>query len=1012
MKGVTVNDCSIEKLQALIADFSANENYYLSHGYNETELRVHFLNPFFEILGWDVANKQNLPAYMREVKHEASVRVEEEGGFKSKKPDYLFKLGSKKCFFLEAKKPCVDILSSADAAFQTRRYGWSASFGISVLCNFRDLVIYDCGVRPVEGDAPQKCRVVHYRYSEYAEKFEEIRAWLSKDSVIDGTFDEKIKALKKEAVADPFDSFFLGQVRKWRALISGDLFDSGQIRDSEHLNTYTQRVLNRILFLRLCEDHEFETYEMLKSVQTSEELIDVFSRSDSKYDSGLFEILEPNEPTLSNETIKEVLNDLYYPNGSYDFNVIDASVISQIYDLFLCEEAIIEDGKVRIVLKDDVADFTGAVCTPGHIAESIVSEVMASLLEEKPDRDWSNLRIIDMCCGSGIFLLFSFEQLLERVLRQLSEEGRFKEALSAGLIVPDGGAYRASFSLKRKVLTTSIFGVDIDPVAAEVCRLSLLIKLIEDVSPEELENYVRETGNKILPNLSSNIKVGNSLVSEDYYLFNPSAMDDFKLLQTIRPFNWNNAFGPMRFDAVVGNPPYVRVQNYVKNSPAEYEYIKRDGSEYLTAQSGLTDKYYCFVEKGVALLRDGGVLGCIVPNKFMSISNGEPLRCLLSSGDHVKKIIDFGSLHLFPGRSTYTCILVLGKAPSINYYYASIDDEDLYFSGRATFEKYPSSGLGSDTWLRPNNEIKVILDANEGRIEELSNLATLFVGLQTSSDRIYFISPDFEESNLVYFSDCNGNSRVIEKGILRPALHDVVLRKYSKAKANEYIIFPYSIDGGKAKLYSAEYLEEKYPHAYSYLLEFKPELLARSNRQMTEDNWYIYGRSQSLAKFEIGVPHLIWSVMSLGANYAYDDESTCFTGGGNGPYYGLAMREDAKESILYLQAVLNHPFVESVLKQMTNFFGGGYYAHGKQFVDKLPIRRIDFTKQEEVDCHNQIVANVERIMKLEAERDKTISSDQRELIDNAKSACSDTIERLVDWLYGIEEETSYSETKS
>ena len=135
--------------------------------YNETEVRNDFVNPFFEILGWDVQNKKNLPQHLREVKHEASVFVEENGKQVKKKPDYEFHVGSTPYFFLETKKPNVDIMTSKEAAFQTRRYGWNGNLEISVLSNFTDLVIYDTSVRPEENDKPSVAQVAHFHFTEY-----------------------------------------------------------------------------------------------------------------------------------------------------------------------------------------------------------------------------------------------------------------------------------------------------------------------------------------------------------------------------------------------------------------------------------------------------------------------------------------------------------------------------------------------------------------------------------------------------------------------------------------------------------------------------------------------------------------------------------------------------------------------------------------------------------------------------------------------------------------------------
>ena len=140
------------QLRNLVSIYNSNFDQYQQATYNETQVRVDFVNPFFQLLGWDVLNEAGLPQHLREVTHEATVLVEENGAHRSKKPDYSFKVGTEILFFLETKKPSVNITADRAPSFQLRRYGWSGNLKVSVLTNFTDLFIYDCTVRPVEGD--------------------------------------------------------------------------------------------------------------------------------------------------------------------------------------------------------------------------------------------------------------------------------------------------------------------------------------------------------------------------------------------------------------------------------------------------------------------------------------------------------------------------------------------------------------------------------------------------------------------------------------------------------------------------------------------------------------------------------------------------------------------------------------------------------------------------------------------------------------------------------------------
>src|ERR1700693_4886746 len=163
----------LEKLEALINRFEKNEDQYIVSGsyYNETELRTEFLNELFCLLGWDILNKYGFAKPFREVVLEANIT----GGDskqKQQKPDYEFRINGERKFFLEAKKPSVDILSSPSSAYQVRQYGWSAALPISVLSNFRDLVIYETVSAPVEKDDVRISRIYKFHYTEYVTRFD------------------------------------------------------------------------------------------------------------------------------------------------------------------------------------------------------------------------------------------------------------------------------------------------------------------------------------------------------------------------------------------------------------------------------------------------------------------------------------------------------------------------------------------------------------------------------------------------------------------------------------------------------------------------------------------------------------------------------------------------------------------------------------------------------------------------------------------------------------------------
>lgn len=971
--------------------------------YNETQVRVDFVNRFFKLLGWDVDNERGLPQHLREVTHEATVVVEEEGVHRSKKPDYSFKVGTEVLFFLETKKPAVNLSVDAAPAFQLRRYGWSGNLKVSVLTNFTDLYIYDCSVRPKEDDDIGIAMIAHYHFDEYVERFQEIYNMLSKEAVLEGEFERQFGNIRGALRREPFDRYFLDQIRNWRNMLGEDILRNNPGVDVETLNIFVQRVLNRTIFLRICEDRCFENYESLKAITTYRELRALFAAADQKYDSGLFELLEEDRLTVSDAVIIDIFQSLYYPNNSYEFGVIDPYIIGQIYELFLDEALIIrEDGHIETQEKPEVIDSQGVVNTPKNITDIIVEETLSPLYVGKTPEEVAQYRIADICCGSGNFLLSAFEYIVNHHIEYYLNHDKDNAEQRGDIFQLAGSSnYVLSYEKKRSILKNNIFGVDIDPLAVEVSKFSLLLKALENSSLEEAEAFHQRTHHRILPNLDENIKNGNSLVNMSYARFDRCIYQNISLMNKLKMFDWNAEFGNRKFDAIVGNPPYIRVQNMVHYSREEYDFYKSEHSPYVTAQTDTLDKYYLFIEKGLALLNDGGILGYIVPHKFMNIQAGVKLRELLTGNSAVRKILHFGTYQVFENRSTYTCILVLSKQRNTKFEIGFVQDwKQFLFNHSTECVTYPAAYITGQPWSFLPQNIITHLDAISKSCVPLSTLADIFVGLQTSADDVYIIYADSEDDNYVYFHKQQQEFKV-EKEILRKGIYDIQITSYEKIAANCYIIFPYKEVNGKPALYSLSEMSEKFPYTLAYLSEYKEELDKRKMTGRKEEKWFAFGRSQSIRRFLSG-EHLVWPVLSIGSNYVYDSEMVAFTGGGNGPFYGIEMKRTSQESIFYIQAILNHWLMELLVKSRASTFRGDYYSHGKQFIATLPIYKIDFENPLEVAKHQEIVDLVQNIMQLKDQLSTAPNAARRTVLEHSITALNSDLNRAVDVLYQVE----------
>ena len=963
------------KVRELVAKFAANAATYTSgaSAYNETQARTDFITPFLEAFGWNVRNGANLPEDQRDVIEEATVEVGEEK--LNKKPDYELRVARQRKMFVEAKKPATHIETDKDAAFQARRYGFSASMPIVVLTNFAHLAVYDCLTAPSNTDDAVICRQKLIPYTEYEARFDEIYDLLSREYVHSGAFDKRFKVRPEYRGTNQFDELFLEQVRSWRLRLAEDIVANNEKITGSFLTFATQRFLTRLVFLRICEDRDIEKYEALKKL-TGKGAYQAFKAhlkaADETYNSGLFKSDgdQSLDLKISDAVLGEIITELYYPKSAYTFAVVEPGILGEVYELLLGESLEIRPKKqVEVVLKPEVKASGGVCATPQYIVENIVRKTIGAQIKGKTLTQLTSYTSADIACGSGIFLLVAYQALLDYYRDWYVQDGA-KKHVGPRLFEAGMGRLELTLEERRKILIQHIYGVDIDEQAVEVARFSLLLKLIERETADSIKAYVVAHKLPSLPSLDSNIQHGNSLVTtktlKDVYPKTATA-----LVPIVVPFDWEVAFPFIKdrggFSSILGNPPYIRIQNMVGYSPEEVEIYRDKKFGYSTANTDNFDKYELFTERAVNLLEPAGVLGFIIPNKFFTIKNGENLRKFLAKGQHVSEVVHFGAQQVFGTKaSNYTCIIIASKSPSANVSVERVTDLSLWRYGHhGAVSSFKGSELGELPWRFESDEVnKVFALMRANNPIKLDSVAEIFVGAQTSADKIYVIDPTDESKTHVTFTDDRGNERMIERGILYPFLHDAQIVPFGTPKANKYIIWPYKkVDGAMTVLSEGEF-QKNYPLTWDYLSGYAATLKKRSilGGNAKDRKWYQFGRAQSLNKFDS--EKIIATVLSREPRYGYERDNVVISGGGNGPYYAIRPRPDSPYSIFFILAVLCHPLSEAIIRTKTSVFGGGYYSHGKQFLEELPVPKIDFASPDGVKEHNAVVDEVKKLIAL------------------------------------------------
>lgn len=966
-------------------------------------MRTEFLNPLLQALGWDIENDDGRPQELREVVYEPT--VEDQTEKLSRRPDYEMRLFRQRKFFVEAKKPSVNIEVEKAPAIQVREYGFSGGVPVSILTNFHRFIVYDCRPVPRDDDGPQVARDRIFNFEDFAACFAEIHGLFSRDAVFSGAFDENFKVDVHRRGSSQFDDFFLAQVKGWRERLAVDIYQQNVGMSDEMLTFVVQRLLNRIIFLRICEDRDLEKYETLKTIGargTYERLKRLLRRADKKYNSGIFRLLEERDSAVavSDEALFSIIEELYRPRSPYKFSVVDPSVLGDIYESFLAHEIrVAPDGAARIVEKPEVKASGGVATTPGYIVDEIVRRALVPILDGRPPSELADLAIADIACGSGVFLLRAFAFLVDYHVNWYVNDGAEKHHDVLYEAAPN--QWRLLLHEKRRILLRHIYGVDIDAQAIEVARFSLLLKLIEDETRGSVAAHQARFHEEALPSLDDHVVRGNSLVEPDAFAKHmPNANEE--TLLAVDPLNWEREFPRTggRFDVIVGNPPYVRIQNMVAYSPAEARFYQSDASGF-QSRSDNFDKYVLFIERALQLLRNDGRLGYIVPNKFATIKSGEAIRRLISGAKALEEFVQFGAQQVFESSSTYTCIIILTKAARDRFAVEQVRDLRHWRYGQAgVTECHRSDEISGEPWEFVPDEARLLFARlRSTHVRTLSDVAEIFVGVQTSADKIYIVKPIETKSRAVTFIDDLGERRTIERGILRPCLLDSPLEAFSKPTPNSFIIFPYRVEAGDAVLLGQKELRERFPLTWEYFCSFNDRLRRRNIQNGTAATWYRYGRSQSLTKFDR--EKLILPILSTEPRCAYDAADIVVTGGGNGPYYLVRPRANTRLSIFYLQAILCHPVIEAMVRSKASQFRGGYYSHGKQFIKDLPVADVDFGDAEQTRLHDDIVSNVKRLIEVASHRTVAKTPKQRQVWQRQRDRLLAETVASVNRLYGI-----------
>ncbi|MBI5351350.1 MAG: Eco57I restriction-modification methylase domain-containing protein [Chloroflexi bacterium] len=989
-------------IKNLVERFENNRESYRSGKYNETQLRREFLDPFFDALGWDVFNKGGYAETYKDVIHEDSLEIEGE----NKAPDYAFRIGGMRKFFVEAKKPAVNIEFNIHPAFQLRRYAWSAKLPLGILTDFEEFAVYDCRTKPDKKDKASLGRIALYSYKDYIEKWDEIAAIFSRDAVLKGSFDQYAEGLKSKKGTTEVDDAFLAEIERWRDLLAKNIALRNPSLNVRELNYAVQITIDRIIFLRICEDRGVERDEQLKEISAGKDvyagLCALFKKADARYNSGLFHFKDEKEQSgvadsltlslnLDDKVLQDILKNLYYPESPYVFREIPSDILGQVYERFLGKVIRLTAGhQAKVEEKPEVRKAGGVYYTPTYIVEYIVQNTVGKLMEGKTPKEVARLKVLDPACGSGTFPLGAFQYLLDWHLKWYADADNSPEKWMTGknpaiYQVKDG--YRLTTAKKKEILLNNIFGVDIDAQAVEVTKLSLLLKVLEGESSETIGSQLALFQERVLPDLGRNIKCGNSLIGPDYYEGQQLTLgiNYEEERYRVNAFDWRGEFSDVfihgGFDVVIGNPPYVR-----QESLSEYkEYFQRHYKSY----DGVADLYIYFIEKGISVLRKEGLYSIIVSSSFLRATYGKALRTYLQKNATILRLVDFGGLAVFENaKDTYVCIpLILAdglsnqdveicRIPSLNLDLSKFVKENIY--------TIPVTQFTQEAWAIDNAQKLNLFNKIKSNEVELGKYVAgqFFRGVTTGLNDAFVIDTPTKDKLIASDPKCSE--------IIKPLLQGEDIRRWHTNYKNRWLIFTrrgVNIDS--------------YPAIKEHLSNWKDELTPKQNKTQKKGRkpgrykWYEI--QDEVAYYPVfDGPKIIYPDIAKGPRFFFDTEGHYLSNTG----YAIGTKD------LYLLGLLNSKIFWFLISNISIPFGvrAGEYRYRliSQYMEKIPIHSINFSDPTEKAMHDKVVSLVERMLALHKQSPR--SPQESDIVKREIESTDKAIDRLVYELYGLSEE--------
>lgn len=917
--------------------------------YNQTLRRENFndvseetvrswLNEMLAIFGWDVQDTTQVQQErtLRGVHRERLNTIHAN----HRRPDYTLVNGPNIKTFLDAKALSVDIFASTDAAYQIRCYGWSARVPCAFVSNFEQLVIYDTRFIP-NADQPANAETQQFSVDSYLDNFDIIFEHLWHDNICSNTL-ERLYQTRAVEGRNQVDKSFTDILSDFRLMLASNLLVNNNtlVTNDTILNYYTQVILDRIVFIRVCESKEIEEIETLLNFARAEGGFwhnfkqSCYMEFYTHYDGAMFDRDDRFQRLqLDDGVLMQFINKLYYPYP-YRFDVIPVKVIAGIYEEFLGEQLCIRNGLVARETKDEYVRTNGAVCTPEHIVDMVCRQTL-QLEDIHTVEELLKIKLLDPCCGSGVFAIASYDILANKLMEILAQNAE-EQALHNNYFCIVENHLFLTVEGRRALVTNCIHGIDCDESAVEVTKMSLALKIVDGSDPIAWNN-IGVFGERILRDIAKNIKLGNTLVPSMAGLSPDEAL-------AIKPIDLNNAFHDVfmhngGFSYIIGNPPYVETKHYKAALPIMHRFLS---NSYVSFE-GKADLAVLFIERCMELLSGTGKLGFIIQRRWFKTEYGKAARRMIADGRYLEKLIDFQANDIFRGRMTYVSIMVLSHCPveQVNYMCISESSEeikvvfennhDINNIGGHQYTQLPHTS--SDTpWNYENHAIIAIRNRLASTIGTLSDVDGLSVkdGIQALWKKMYHLTNVRFADGIAQGKNGFKETVRVESDCLRGVVYNKVFYPFKDLQPDAYCIFPY--EGASTTVIPYHELQQRFPLLYDYLSTNEARIKDKVECR-ADELWHTFTREHNHSLYDVDKIIVPMTARDTIATYVRDRGMYM----DNSNVWFISMPTADQQMMKAIACIINSTVFSVLGKAGANPQSGGYYKFNKQFLLPIPF---------------------------------------------------------------------------